>query len=271
VARIVGNSLVFTFGANDNFEFGKRNKKDIRDTDLAENISTHRPRVVKKDYTDDYGGFPLSPLRYVDENGECTVISWMFSRNIASYESSGDTDVSAQFLLETFERPMVLDSRILDANFFQYKNIYKDNREILQMSIQFEICSRTHNIVFTKRFLELQSYIRDTQFFAPNRYRIFYKNVNNYYFKDTEVPLDAEEIIINNDNQIVVTSLDNLSARVTLPNISNGVSVNTVYYITDTDKNTILMVRGTNDFYLNALKSRDLNIYNTNGEPIGTI
>lgn len=268
---IVGNSLVFTFGADDNFEFGKRNKDDIRDTDLAEYTGNHQPRYVKEvGYTDGYGGFPLSPLRYVDDNGECVTIDYTFSRNIASHESSGDNDVSAQFLLETFERPMVLDSRILDTNFIQHKEVFKDNREILKMSVQFEVCSRTRNIVFTKKFLELQTYIRDTDFFPPDRYRIFYKESIGYDFRNTIVPNDANELSINNSNQITVTALDNLSARIRLPNVP-GTLATTIYYITDADKNTILMVRGTNDFYLNTLKSRDLNVYNIDRVPIGTI
>ena len=262
VSRLVGNSLVFTFGSEDNYQLGKRNKDNIKSSD----IDTNDICTVDDNYVQDYGGLPLQPLRYVDSNGEFEDIGFTLFNDITD---ASNTCNSTDFILNAFQRTVGQTSEIENINFNDKLRINKDNREITKVSVQFEVCSRTNNIVFTRRFLEEQRFIRKG-FFVRGRYKLFYKETDDYDFRNTSLPSDAISKTLYYDNQIVLTNIDNLTTRVDIPQVDT-ILPKTTYYITDSSNNVMLMIRGMKTFYLNVLKSRDINIYDNSREPVDTI
>lgn len=170
ISRIIGNSIVFTFGFSDNFYFNKRVLSELQDSDIAgtyiENGSSYTPFRIKQSLVNDYGGVPLEPLRYADNNGEFTNISYVFVPEMYQPSISGFANwIEAQeqyFMLKCCEKPIVENSELLGSYHIRdTKVVKKDNREIFKLSTQYEFCSDTNDIMFTKYFLEYQKCIRN--------------------------------------------------------------------------------------------------------------
>ena len=190
--RIVGNSIIFTFGFLDNYNAGEVAGAEMTTDDISrsayyfKNAKDYRHVFqVTNDYVDDYGGIPLSISPYTDNNGEMLSVEYHFSYNInfpyfpENYQrQEGNEAIGSPkektFLYYTTHYPFIYSYTYFQdyekvSGHFNY--IFKDNREILKISTQFEFCSDTHDIVFTKRFLEMQECIRNnlqrTTFTSP--------------------------------------------------------------------------------------------------------
>ena len=178
VSRIIGNSLVFTFGFEDNFQFDTNILNNIEDSDSNLHVYNQGPSgsyllvAVDTSYEDDYGGIPLEPLQYVDNNGEFENIVYEFvlsveNSNLSKYNPTEEQ--LREFMLSSCKRPLVDYNEVGTTIIGDGLLLYKDNREITKLSTQFEFCSDTHNIIFTRKFLELQECVRNTdEMFTDN-------------------------------------------------------------------------------------------------------
>lgn len=173
LGRIVGNSVIFTCGLNDNFSAGKRVLSDLNV--LGNNCATSNFTSSAEDVfrliniLPQYGGIPLEELRYVDKNGEITDIEYIFTNEINDIDLPEDIigfGAGGQSQKEWMNKVCMLP--VIDVQRFEdnivysnTKTIYKDNREMPKISTQFELCSDSHDIIFTRKFLELQECIRE--------------------------------------------------------------------------------------------------------------
>ena len=176
LGRIIGNSIVFTFGINDNFGIGKSvaeiTTNDI-DVSRFDNENEHKIFSIKNSFVNKYGGVPLKDVKYVDNNGEFINVEYRFASGVSDgyFPQSLIMDgigilvgpnSQKQWMLEQCNLPLVSTSSFSSyTKYSKNKLLYKDNREMPKISTQFEFCSDTHNIVFTKKFLQLQECIRE--------------------------------------------------------------------------------------------------------------
>ena len=172
VSRLVGNSLVYTFGFKDNFEVGRRIGFDSCTRSTIDGVFD----IVS---TGAYGGVLTSMLKYPDSNGEAVKFDWWISDTmdfivgdnypeeliktgfrIPSYNGDWDDGIT-EFMEHWMRRPFI-DISVISPFAMQYNsvNLYKDNKETIKINLQYEICSESENIVFTKRFMETQKGIK---------------------------------------------------------------------------------------------------------------
>lgn len=160
--RIVGNSVVFSFGFEDNYQAG-----------ISYQITKFSTTTYQITGNQISGGIPLMPLRYVDDNGEFVYIDYYFTDDIKINTTDGLLELTNGLVCDdvivtdvydsVYRKPMIEDTEVDDFIKISHPSnlIYKDNKEILKMSTQFEVCSDTHDIVFTKKFLQLQQCVRE--------------------------------------------------------------------------------------------------------------
>ena len=155
-SRIIGNSIVFTFALEDNYQAGVS-----YDTSK---FTVSRMEIIDNSVS---GGIPLMPLRYVDDNGEFEDIYYVFSDNVKINTTDGLLElvngydcegiIVTDVFTDIYQKPAIEENEFSEGAMFSYSGkLYKDNKEITEISTQFEFCSDTHDIVFTKKFLELQ-------------------------------------------------------------------------------------------------------------------
>lgn len=176
IGRIIGNSIVFEFGFEDNLLL---DKNVIHTLNINNVVNTSYPPIqggggynllpfrLHHDFTDDYGGVPLEPTRYADDNGEFAIISYNFLTTINQEANVKDMEnwtnlQEKNFMVDICRRPLINMSN--DGSSYTMHNdmtIHKDNREIFKLSTQYEFCSDTNDIMFTKYFLEYQKCIRN--------------------------------------------------------------------------------------------------------------
>lgn len=267
LVKIVGNSIVYTTGFEDNSVF-----TNVTDVALNFNTSSAQERVipsVKASYTDQFGGIPLQPVKYVDSNFECPSVTIGFDAH--SNEVYGrcsdeyvrniypESEMAEQF--DYLRKAVNLTSLGVYINGME---IDKDNREIPVISAQLEFCSDSKNIVFTKKFLEYQSCVRVGG--APVL-RFYEAPLNSLNWRKPSL----SNVTRNNSISIVYTATGsdyyNKNVKLSLANATP----NKVYYICDSNDNIILASNGIRDVYLNVLYDRDTNIYDDNDNIVGTI
>lgn len=175
-SRIIGNSLVFTFGFDDNFNVAKRVSKELQLSDVQITRVYHsgtttrfQLAAIKHNFSNDYGGIPLEDTRYVDGNGEFSTLFYELTYSMNDIDNfkvlidEGSSDpTSDDFVYRICQLPEV-DSTLFNSysKISDYRIIRKDNKEIPKLSLQYEFCTDTNDIFFTKKFLELQECIRE--------------------------------------------------------------------------------------------------------------
>ena len=120
--------------------------------------------------------------------------------------------------------------------------------------------------MFTRKFLELQECIRETDEFGTavaNTLKIYQGSTADFDWKNPS--LTGTTQVVNGG-----VSFEHLSVSSKIT-ITGSLTVGRAYYITDSNNNILLAVKGTNIFYLNVLLSRDYNIYDTDGDVVGSI
>ena len=265
-SRIIGNSLLFYMSGEDNFALGKRVSSEVNSSKIENSDSSgsgFHPFRIDNDWSNNYGGIKLEPIRYVDDNGEFYSMGYKLISDIDSYF---ETDIwsssdEINFMVSASQKPFVAEADIED--YYEYEKILtlkKDNKEIISLSTQFEFCSDTHDIVFTKRFLELQKWIRITN---GSSIKIYQGPINDFDWRNPT--LTNATLVANGGVSFLHYPT---SSKIT---ITGSLTVSRAYYITDSSDNILLATRGVTIFYLNVLLSRDYNIYDTDGNVIGSI
>jgi len=274
VGRIIGNSLVFNFQTEDNFGVGKRLTSEVTSNEVLSwsknQGSDWEPfRIKAQDWSNKYGGIKLEPLRYVDLDSEVEDFSFVLLSSISNvfpYTGTNEmtNDEQKKLIVNCGKRPIVYNNEILDRQFSVLDlPINKDNREILGISIQFELCSDTHNIVFTKKFLELQRWARVGEI-DLTKISVRYGSIDGFNFKN---------LTLDNTNELVGASIVIAQESTTISKLEiTGTTSNSnrVYYICY-DGNILLAIKGNTTIYLNSLKTRDYNIYDIDGNIIDSI
>ena len=189
VKRVIGNSIILTWGFNDNYvgvkipnysktetsqttdEEGTIDKLDISDTGFIP-LSAQSdygwiapPRMIVNHITS-LGGIPLQPFAYCDDDGNFnTIYVGFFSAlpNIKVESGSALTKdnywqkVSSQLydltLSDAITNPMPI--------FKISKDVFKDNKEIITGSLQIEYISNSKNILVYDNFLKLNHLIAE--------------------------------------------------------------------------------------------------------------
>ena len=263
IGRIMGNSLVFTFGFFDNFSAGQ--SVSMTDTRLHFAVaSTLIPSAVFhiEGMTSLYQGIPFHENRYVNSEGTFLKLRYVLTDNMdipytpqrytMTASSVGVYKVGSESDMRWMERICDLPITYTDT-FLPYKrfdklmDIYKDNKETLKVSTQFEICSDTHDIVFTKKFLELQQCIRTfaeveieddwhSELDIPNDLFIKHGGSNSFtatvrppYISDTEHPGVYKGYFELKLENLYGETLTNLSITNTVENFNNSVTYENVY------------------------------------------
>lgn len=243
LGRIMGNSIVFTFGFPDNYnaperagyskDYGVIQTSNVRKSHMASSGSASNgyPFDVRTGYIDDYGGIPLMNSPYVDNWGEMKQIDYFLSYDYdfpyfpTDYHFSGSavsgSDDELVFMVYTTQYPYIYSYSLFNSFtkvINSVPNIYKDNREILKISHQFEFCSDTRDIVFTKKWLEYQeclnlgfnrtrTYVVGSSIFEPlipmpGVPQTFWEGYINYNANEPIESIDAE-VTYDEDNIVV--------------------------------------------------------------------
>jgi len=272
VNRIIGDSIVLTFGMSDNtiqsYDNGINTSTSVDAFQTYIGGDTLIPRL-DSDFTEDYNGIPSKPISYVDNNMEIQYANFGFDRR-SGMEFSPHNGTTV-----TIGNYVTLNTYLLNQFSFTHKTgtinnqilyvadylLYKDNREIPTFSLQFEFCSDTKDITFTRKFIQLQRIVR-TKTINVSQFKVYEADLSQYNWQSPTL-VGAQEVA---GATISVSDIYDVSSNIVL----DGVSDNKVYYIVD-DEGEILIATKYKAFFLNILKDRDTNEYDANGNIIGNI
>lgn len=267
IRRKIGNSIVLTWGFNDNyvamktFNFGSHSSNEaLKDdgnvfrTDFAEvdfgGVQNPNNSLYSKVFypaalnnrLGEFGGIPLNAYPYCNHDGNFTDLKIAFMSTINNVTEAGEEHTKFNYW-ENIIAPIGSNINNQTPVFNFNAKVFKDNKEIITGSLQIEYINTSKNIYIYNDFYELNHLIatEHTQglsiYAAPNIY--------------------ATPTIVS-DGQVVVSCYDdaqwnnNYSTRVqlrgTLPDQS-------YYYIYS--GNTPLIRTTLKSFYINLLRKRD--------------
>lgn len=260
---ILGQSFCIDFGFNDNYK-----SSDYITSDGNESTQTF--------------------YAYADENGEIDREKLhVFPARIKSGSDSTRTLTTQENLFiainngEIYPRRnmsiITSDTYVNDHHYALDVNLKKDNREIIQHTLQYEFCNDTKDIIITKRFLErIMFYSRDR--YSEDDYGI--------WLSETKYSQNADRVqgVINTDLKVTRTLAANVLGGLKLTVVDSNDDVASLYEgikswaITDANENLLLAINIPNgatamEVWFNLLRSRDDKIYsdNYNGIPVGDI
>lgn len=255
-SRLVGKSMLFTFGFNDNYEVGKA----IKDETVE-------------------GGIGMNPLSYVDSNGENTgghfwlTSEYSISSNNEQYLNvdnwHGLSPNSTQkynksviaFQDESNHKPIANDDNLDESKAFAYItfDLHKDNSEITRLTTQFEFLDNLEEEIYIgSQFVKRMKQIRTNTINLS--YKAYYtstkpnaNNIDNAYLSSkTSVQVNSIELVDSNCFRVIYNST-----------IASDLYV----YVYDENDNVLFVYKNTSEtsskyLYLNLFEIRDKTIYN---------
>lgn len=271
IARIIGNSIVFTVQFPENQSIGKH--PDIELSNVS--VDTGHVPHIHLDDESTYGGIPLQIYKYVDDALEFDNIQIKyFSSDLKLNENFDTWDLSTagqttndlkQNIYSHYQLPKFADNQLTGEVLEHTLSLHKDNREIPAISTQFEFCTDTKDIIFTKRFLELQQVVRN----VANNYssfKIYYGS--KYDYIAPKLPNDKQLVsgsFIVDGKELEISLTQTIDLR------------NKSLYICDANDKIILACNVNQQYvndvviYMNLLRTRNKNIYDVNGLIVGHI
>ena len=253
IARVLANSIAFTFGCNDNatvytyYDYSKITNNDI----------TVMPTPkLKESFTSGFfddgnhvGGVPLKAYRYVDDNFENTGVIFYItdeSRRISDTLTSdqGNYQIytfddstfapTAAYMEALYMSPIRVN--LPSGNTIRGEtNFHKDNKEISKYTYQVEFgVDDLENLYLSQLFVERQQYVSDEIISAP----VFYKaDILRSDLPNSAVSLNAT-ITLNPSaiNNVFVISF-----------AEDDVKIGEVIYLCDSSNNVIMAIRFTED------------------------
>lgn len=197
---IFGNSIFFTWSMKDNIEVGRY-------------IADYSPRGG--------GGYLQNGWEYVDSNGETKFMFWRIYSVLSPVGITLPTQprgYNQNTLMENqineYARllPFIRISSSTSYGYDGKKTFNKDNGETLGLTLQFEFCTDTPNIVFTDEFLKKQKIINPNAFnIATIPYYVW--SSNSVIYKQNDV---APKGSVNTLMSVSITELSDESVRITL-------------------------------------------------------
>lgn len=274
VGRLIGNSVVFTTGFNDNciidkhvntgehesgveaYQDGIVNTVDIKDGEYdvpsEGRFYTYAPSIfgaqalgiLNNCVNKAFGGIPFNPYKYVDDDYEYESISIELAYEIGT-TLNYKTNVK-QVIYETFQKPLLAEHDYYHIHVKEENiQLHKDNKEIPIFNLQYEFGSDNANIVATEYYARYNIGIRTTD--VPE--------LNFYYSNKSLFNRNARKITD-------IRTYQRMNATLTWNN-TNGFTVNgtrpenTTLYICDSENNIILMINDDrNTIYMNISNRR---------------
>lgn len=281
--RLVGSSIVLTTGFDDNlvgkktFRFGTHSGQnllkddgvlalpDIDNWDTTEygGIDSIIPPVISanssgsfwsflfgifKKSDDIKGGIPFTSIKYANNEGNTTSLTLIFRDEYPLNPHSGKTRLYDYYKNQ-------FDREYQASNVFKDKYVYyKDNKEITQVSVQFEFCSDTPDIEFTDLFIRRQLMIRTEEWNNFPSLAIF--GANTY---------DGLQIICGTENNISFSTSSNGNTHFVLtPTSDYDWYIIKGYYLNEENQLVTKEIMRTKhkEFYLSIRRSRNEKEYN---------
>lgn len=296
VSRIVGNSITFSFGLSDNYYVDKY--INIKKNDLEWYVlgGTH---INIKESALVNGGIPTQYYTYADANGEFDrgelylLDGLNFNNGEIIDPALGDEiprrgDYGLTFVANQFAKPLINENAFTTDN-LRLKipfNFHKDNNEIFKLTTQFEFCSDTNEIVFTKNFVNHQQAIANAQ--SSYLMKIYLGDINEFNFRNLDTTnitrlttgyytgrkVSEHTVLIGMyDNALLGSTPEEaiallqqslLNKVIYIGNEQNHIllAFKPIKYITEKiETTTETKYRATTIIYLNMLLSRNYNIY----------
>lgn len=296
VSRIVGNSITFSFGLSDNYYVDKY--INIKKNDLEWYVlgGTH---INIKESALVNGGIPTQYYTYADANGEFDrgelylLDGLNFNNGEIIDPALGDEiprkgDYGLTFVANQFAKPLINENAFTTDN-LRLKipfNFHKDNNEIFKLTTQFEFCSDTNEIVFTKNFVNHQQAIANAQ--SSYLMKIYLGDINEFNFRNLDTTnitrlktgyytgrkVSEQTLLIGMyDNALLGNTPEEaiallqqslLNKVIYIGNEQNHIllAFKPIKYITEkVETTTETKYRATTIIYLNILLSRNYNIY----------
>ena len=220
ITRFVGSSIVFTICFTDNWFIAKRpnqgtheegetgeNDGYIASTDIDVGYvgeNNFYPPGIKNYFVSQFGGIPLYPIKYVNEEGEFTYI------NLEYIDNYNRLSPSINSIIDDYIKPEISENNTYTTRISDTLYMYKDNKEIPVINTQLEFLTDTNDIVVTENFLMSQKCIRNYRksntilYFVPkSSFNPNHKNlseVDNYLY----LPYASISVI---DNQITLNDV----------------------------------------------------------------
>ena len=296
VSRIVGNSITFSFGLSDNYYVDKY--INIKKNDLEWYVlgGTH---INIKESALVNGGIPTQYYTYADANGEFDrgelylLDGLNFNNGEIIDPALGDEiprkgDYGLTFVANQFAKPLINENAFTTDN-LRLKipfNFHKDNNEIFKLTTQFEFCSDTNEIVFTKNFINHQQAIANAQ--SSYLMKIYLGDINEFNFRNLDttnitrlttgyytgrkvsehtvlIGMYDNALLGNTPEEAIALLQQSLLNKVIyIGNEQNQIllAFKPIKYITEkVETTTETKYRATTIIYLNMLLSRNYNIY----------
>lgn len=249
--EILGNSLCWTFGFEDNY---KAADYMVKDDDLyTQNFYTYGDENAEYDNMYIYVCYNM-PDELVDSNGDPLTLP-------TPYQQGGDDEISNADRNAIYDvvraKPLVNNDSLgslTGVYGFSIRNKNKkDTREIIKTTIQFEYCSDTPDIIVKPKFLEFVRAFKANG--SDSDIKVWVATAGGKYDINTTTPKGAS----GSGSYLVYTSLSESSVKLEQTFLSYD-NIET-WCITDSNNNILIAVNGKDPIYFNLLMSRDTNIY----------
>lgn len=297
VSRIVGNSITFSFGLSDNYYVDKY--INLAKDNLEWQTSALGSYVGIKTNALTNGGIPTQYYSYADTNGEfdkgelylldgLNFDNGEIANPVLGDEIPRSGDYGLTFVANQFAKPLINENAFTTDN-LRLKipfNFHKDNNEIFKLTTQFEFCSDTNEIVFTKNFVNHQQAIANAQ--SSYLMKIYLGDINEFNFRNLDTTnitqlttgyytgrkVSEQTLLIGMyDNALLGNTPEEaiallqqslLNKVIYIGNEQNQIllAFKPIKYITEkVETTTEIKYRATTIIYLNMLLSRNYNIY----------
>lgn len=256
VSRLVGKSMLFTFGFSDNYEAGRA----IKDETIS-------------------GGIGMNPLSYVDDNGENTGGHFWLTNTYAISERNKQYLEADSVNFDTFSttyslyqsairdesnhKPIANDDNLDQNNAFAYItfNLHKDNSEITRITTQFEFLDNLDEEIYIGT-----QFVKRMQQIRTNTIKLSYKA---YISSEKPIVLNFDNVDFRQMTSVSVKEVELVEGIHNCFRIKFNSTIYKGYYVyfCDENNNVLLVYKNYTDtatkyLYLNLFEIRDKTIYN---------
>lgn len=244
--EIQGMSLCFNFGYNDNFKSADY---------ISENGGEYKQMFYS--YADRNGEFTKHQIELLGDFWGLGDGQTDFNPDPTQTTEVGDETVSN--MARQKPKLSVYGAEYENKGITLEVNVNKDNREIIQHSIQFEYCSDTKDIIVGRKMIELCKLFNESNLSISNLRLHWSTTEGDHYELGQEKDRGLNSVALSSSN-ISVSILDDYG--MVIENTRTPNTSFTCWSITDSQNNIIVAVNGNvRSVYFNLLRDRDTKIY----------